>query len=81
MEVLAESDSRSDDGTQVEDRPEDGDEATLLALSRVTHHEGTLCGPEQTGTNTEDGAGGDDEAANVRVHVRSTGEHPESQSE
>ena len=72
MEVLAEGHSCSDNTAEVEDCPEDTDEASLLALRGVAHHKRALCCPEQTSTDTENGTGGDDEAARIRVDVYST---------
>lgn len=45
VEILSESDRRTNHTTQVEDCPEYADESSFLSLSWIGHHQGTLCGP------------------------------------
>ena len=71
MDVLAKRNSSADDTAEVEDGPEDTDEATLLALGWVAHHERALGRPQKTSADTEDGTGCNNEAARVGVHVQS----------
>lgn len=64
MEVVL-SYQTTDTGSDIENTPEPGEIATLLLLDRVRHHDGTLCGPEQTGADTEEGAGEDVETRDI----------------
>ena len=58
----------ANDGPHVEDTPEPCEVSTLLTLSRIRDHEGALSGPQETGTNTEQGAREDAEAGDIEVH-------------
>lgn len=69
MEVLAERDSRANDGSQVEDGPEDTDENTLLLLRGVRKHQGALRSPKQTRTNALDGTCSQNEGTCLGVDV------------
>lgn len=53
--------------TQVEDHPEHGKITTFLLLLRVGEDDSTLCSPEQTSANTEQGTCKDVEPTNILV--------------
>lgn len=60
---------RTNNTPQVKDHPEIRDETPLGALLWVGHHNGTLCSPQETGTDTEQGTGEDQESAVLSVRV------------
>jgi len=72
LNVLAEGNRSSNDSTEVEDGPEDRDEATFLAFGRVGKHQGALGGPEEAGTKAEDGSCGDDECLCSGMDIESS---------
>ena len=65
--ALIKIDSESDDGanerTELEDGPEDTECFALILLERITHHDTSLGRPEQSGGDTEDCAGENQEPA------------------
>ena len=61
VDVLAERDQTTNDGAGVEDDPEPTDVAALCVLRGVGHHDGALSSPQETGAETEEGTGEDDE--------------------
>lgn len=69
MEVSTKGYRCSYNTTEVENCPEDTDEATLLVFRRVREHKGTLSGPEQPCTNTENSTGCNHEGASMGVDV------------
>ena len=69
VEILAEGDSGANDGSQIEDGPEDTNEDTLLLLRGVRKHQGALRGPKQTRTNALDGTCSQNERTCLRVDV------------
>jgi hypothetical protein len=46
---------------QIENHPENSKSFTLLFLSRIRHHDTSLCGPQETSTNTKNGTSSDGE--------------------
>ena len=48
--LQAERDGRTDEGTELEDGPEDGERSTLVLLEGIRHHDGTLRRPEESGS-------------------------------
>ncbi len=69
LPVLADRHRRTDDGTEVEDEPGNGNSTTALAFCRVRHHDDALCAPQERGAETEVGAREDDEARVLSVVV------------
>ena len=69
VKILPKGNESSNDTAQVENPPENGDEATLLSLKRVCHHHCTLRAPEKTGADTEEAAREDEEAGVLGVVV------------
>src|SRR5690606_13479122 len=70
VDVLSKGNERANNSAQIEDNPEPRNITTLLVLRGVAHHNGTLGGPQQTGTNTEESAGKDDEPIILVMVVR-----------
>lgn len=63
--VEAERDQRANTATQVEDDPENGNGASLLGLVDVGGHDGTLYNPDEGGSHTKNGSGGNNKGAVV----------------
>lgn len=60
-DVDRERDDRTDEGTELEDRPEDTEGLSFVFLEGVGHHDSTLGGPEEGSGETEDGRGEEEE--------------------
>lgn len=58
---------------QVKDHPEPGDEAALLGLGRVGHHDSALSRPQDTSADTKEGASEGDVAIVVGVFEADVG--------
>lgn len=69
MEILTQGYSCTDDSTYIEDSPEDTNKCTLLALSRVGHHQRSLSSPQKTCADAENSTCSDHERARMRVNV------------
>lgn len=54
-------------GADIKNTPKPSKVPTLLLLDWVRHHDGTLCGPEQTCADTEEGAGEDVETGDISM--------------
>lgn len=72
VKVLSQSHGGSDDGSQIEDAPEDADKLALFRLSGICHHQRALCRPQKASTDTEDGTCGDNEATCIGMNVHGT---------
>lgn len=55
FQVDAKGDNGAKDTTNVEKGPKDSDVFALVLFFRVSHHDGTLSGPKDTGTATKNG--------------------------
>lgn len=62
-DVDGERDDGADEGAELEDGPEDAKGLALVLLERVGHHDTSLGGPEQRGTDAKDGACENEEPA------------------
>jgi hypothetical protein len=71
MVVLSERNGGTNDITEVEDGPKNGDELALLALSRIRQHERALSSPEQSSANAEESSGDDDERTCIVMNIDS----------
>ena len=72
VKVLSERDRRSDNSAQIEDGPEDADEASLLRLGGIPKHQRSLGRPQQARADTEDGTHANNIPAGIRVDVYDT---------
>jgi len=72
MVILPECNGSSNYTPEIEDTPENRNVFPLLGFSRVSHHEGPLCGPQKTSTDSKDSACANDEAARILMDVQST---------
>jgi len=69
MEILSKRYRSADDGTQIEDAPENANESALLALGSVRQHQGTLSCPEKACADSKDCTSRDDERSSVRMSI------------
>lgn len=67
VDGLGKRDQSANDGTKVEDDPEERNVLALVFLGRVGHHNSTLGAPQKTSADTEESTGKDDEALVVSV--------------
>ena len=68
-ERLGKAYQTTNDTSEVENDPEDGDKFALLVLIGVTHHDGTLRSPQKTGANTKQSTGKDEKTGVLIVVV------------
>jgi len=61
--IDSKGDDGTDEGTKLEDGPEDTERLAFILLEWVTHHNTSLSRPEQSGGDTEDCAGKNQEPA------------------
>jgi len=58
----------SNDSTHVKDTPEPGEISSLLAFKGIRHHDSSLCGPQETRTDTQKSTCKDVEASNTGMN-------------
>ena len=61
LKIDSEGDDGTDERTKLKDGPEDTESLAFIFLERVTHHDTSLGRPEQSGGDTEECTGEDQE--------------------
>jgi hypothetical protein len=69
MKILAQGDGGTNDSTQIKDGPENPNGFSLLILSGVRKHEGSLCCPKQTSTQAKQSTRSNNETSGVMVDI------------
>jgi len=69
MEILSKRYRSADDGTHIEDAPENANEFALLALGGVGQHQGALSRPKKARADSKDCASSNNESSSVRVNI------------
>lgn len=63
--IDSEGNDGANEGTKLKDGPEDTERFAFVLLERVTHHDTTLGGPQQSGGNTKNCTGKNQEPAST----------------